>query len=125
MIAWRLLTFTHSICRNFLVLFASIGGRLEEITVNRRFLYTSKATLCLQPSLNLSTLLGLNLDTEGTRAKEEFTKDTAQEKKLLQSSFRRRFRKRIGDVVSSLSIALEKSSGKEGCYVALQEEEEA
>jgi hypothetical protein len=44
--------------------------------------YTSEATLCLQSSLNLSTLLGLNLDTEGTRAKEEFTKDTLQKKKI-------------------------------------------
>ena len=97
-----------------MVLFSSTGGRLEEITVNRRFLYTSEATLCLQPSLNLSTLLGLNLDTEGTRAKEEFTKDTAQEKKITAKIVRARFRKRIGDVVSALSVALEKSSGKEG-----------
>jgi len=33
-------------------------------------------------------------------------------------------KKRIGDVVSSLFIALERLQ-KEGCYVTLQEEEEA
>lgn len=87
-------------------------------------MYTSEATLCLQPSLNLSTLLGLNLYTEGTRAKEELRKIPCRKKNLCKARLCTFHEEDRGRCFFAF-YCVGKSLGKEGCYVALQEEDEA